>query len=133
MNNNREKTIKTKIPIYGMTLWVCVADDVEKARKKKNCRFGDGGELNGVIGLCSRRGRDYGLFFTRKHITAGIVAHEVFHLTHRIVESVGATFDGHPEVEQTALLNEWLTAVVHRALITAGEGKALARSLGKEF
>lgn len=101
------------IPIYDVTLWVVVRETALKARQSMNDVFspynGDGDAL------CSRNGWRFGLFFGHGNFTVKTIAHEVFHLTHRILEYVDAPI--HEERhEHAALLHEYLFALVLKAL-----------------
>lgn len=74
------------------------------------------GELDGDIydwdALCCRsRGHTFGLFFNRKALCMEKLAHEVFHLTHRILEWASCNFDPNHH-EQGALLHGYLMDLV---------------------
>lgn len=128
----KDSVVRIAVPIYQVRLWVSVSSDLEAARTRMRKRFGGvPGRLADMDALCSSYGTDMGLFFKRGYISASVVAHEVFHLTQHIVELVGGTL-GKSDLESEALLHEWLTVRVHRALIAAGERKALEDSLGKD-
>ena len=100
---------KVDVPIYNANVFVIVADDitVERLRPRWVRLFGDAptGDCNA---LCSRGGSyNFGLFFNSDATALRVVAHEVFHLTHRIMEWKGEPFD-ESKHEQGASLNEFL-------------------------
>ena len=95
------------VPLYGAVVYVVVSKDICKARKKYNKLFG--GILDGdCAALCSYSSNgNFGLFFDSNALTLTKVAHEVFHLTHRIMDWAGCNFDP-AHHEQGALLHGWL-------------------------
>jgi len=95
------------VPLYEARVWVVVCDHVGQERAKWNCEFGEGADFD-YPGLCSNNGRGfYTLFFKRRGLTVDVIAHEVFHLTHRIGEWCSLNFDADHH-EATALLHGWL-------------------------
>jgi hypothetical protein len=104
------------IPIYGATLWIIVTDDIPKEHKKWEHLFGKGPEDGNYYALASYSGGDtFALFFRRDPITLSIITHEVFHLTHRIMEWASVHFDAEHH-EQGALLNAYLMELVCKEL-----------------
>ena len=84
-----------EVPLYGARVVLSVSDDVQAARAKEDEMLGKAPEeiwLARCGGLCSWWGLDFGLFFDRDTITHGALAHEIFHATHRILETVGVHF-----------------------------------------
>ena len=83
-----------KVPLYGAKLVLSVSDDLWAARDRERTLLGQTPDDRdpGCAGLCSWWGLDFGLFFNRRTISHGAIAHEVFHLTHRILETVGGVF-----------------------------------------
>lgn len=110
---------RLEIPIYDAVVWVIVVDGISRERKKWECLFGPVPSEDDYNALCSYSGgHTYALFFERKNLTLKILSHEVFHLTHRIMEWVGANFDsGHHETG--ALLHGYLMDEVWKAAYRA--------------
>lgn len=107
--------MKTKhsIPIFDATLWIFVSKDIECERKKMSRYFGTSPIAHDYNALCSSGGSQFALFFEPKAVTTKIIAHEVFHLTHRIMEWAGTNFDENHH-EQGALLCGYLMELVTR-------------------
>lgn len=99
---------KITVPIYDAELVLVVTDNIGKERRKMEYIFGPAPtDLNYDALTSYSGGRRFGLFFDRKAMTTKIIAHEVFHLTHRILDWVGANFDDKHH-EQGALLCGYL-------------------------
>ena len=105
------KRKKIHVPIYDVDLVVVVTDDIPAAYKRE---FGV--QIDDLHAAClGYSGRKFGLFFEPKFKRRGIIAHEIFHLTHRILEKCTCNFDaGHHE--PGAYLCEYLTEKVHAIL-----------------
>lgn len=111
MNPKRIK-IKTIIPIYDAVLWIVVTDHISKERRKMEHLFGPAPDGHEYDALCSHSGgHNFALFFDRKALSMKIIAHEVFHLTHRMLEWVSANFDKDHH-EQGSLLCGYLMDTV---------------------
>ena len=109
-----KKTCKRKkihVPIYDVEVVVIVTNDIPAAYQRE---FGF--EIDDTRGAClGYHGRKFGLFFEPKFARKGVIAHEIFHLTHRILEKCSCNFDsGHHE--PGAYLCEWLTEKVYAVL-----------------
>ena len=119
--------VKTKftVPIYGVVIWIVVADDINGARRKMDPVFGADEDCPTMVGLCSHSGGEtFGLFFKiGKHLTLRTVSHEVFHLTHRILEWTESRFDEQHH-EQGALLYGFLITEVCRRMRSCWSGNA---------
>lgn len=103
------------IPIYEANLWIFVSADIPAERKKWEHTFGPS-PTGQYDALCSWNGdQNFGLFFQKGKVTEKIIAHEVFHLTHRLLEWVSANFDPDHH-EQGALLNTYLLEKVTGAV-----------------
>ena len=100
------------VPIYRAWFTLSVTNDVVAARKAKSDVFGPYllGEAK-ALASCNDKG-DFGLFFSFEDLTHGIIAHEIFHLTHRIMDDVRGKFDIDNQ-EPHAYLCEWLTTWVY--------------------
>lgn len=107
---------KLTIPLYDAVVWVVVADDLGKERERWELLFGPAPDCDNYQALCSYGpGHTFALFFERKSVSLKIIAHEVFHLTHRIMDWAGANFDARHH-EQGALLHGYLMSTVLRAI-----------------
>lgn len=108
-----------RIPIYDLRLWVCVADDVLAERKKMAWAFGAPKGCEDCPGLCSFEGGRFALWFERKFVCHELIAHEVFHATHRMMEACSSTFYDHAS-EPFAFLTGYLTTLVYADLYRLG-------------
>lgn len=107
---------KLSVPIYDAVLWVVVTDNISKERKKWEKLFGPAPSAHDYDALCSYYGgHTFALFFARGPLTLKILSHEVFHLTHRIMDWAGANFDADHH-EQGALLHGYLMDTICRAM-----------------
>ena len=97
------------VPIYGVNVWVIVAGDVGRVRNSAFFAklFERWEDADKYYAYCSNRGNRFALFFSEETLWSTVVAHEVFHLTHRIMEYTGEPFDSSKH-EQGAALHEWL-------------------------
>ena len=83
---------KADIPLYGGKLFIHVTKDMENTldevgfKEELNC---DACCLHDV-GATSAR---YDLIFKKGAITHGVIAHECFHLTHRIMNGINKAYD----------------------------------------
>lgn len=111
---------KIKIPIYDVFVWIVLCDNVLKARKEFNKQFGiidDEFDANSdediYEGMCSFNFLTgcFGLFLRRKRSTFNTISHEIFHLTHRILQHIGYNFDN-SHSEGAAMLNGYLTQLI---------------------
>lgn len=98
---------RIKVPIYGAAFWLIVTDDIVRERTKMNDVLGEYEASPHDTGLCCYRNENFALFLRRDQICINIVAHEVFHLTHRIGEWSSINFDQEHH-ESLALLNGFL-------------------------
>ncbi len=110
---------QVRVPIYAVNLHVIVAQkcaQIKAARLALASTLGEPDRSDDAgatwTALCSWSGRDFGLFFSREQMAHGTVAHEVFHVAHRIMEFVGDTF-GVNNHEPYAYLVEWITDFVY--------------------
>lgn len=106
------------VPIYNATVYLIISDDVFKERKKMDKVFGSA-QADDFEALTSSADGVlvFGLFF-RKNVSMSTVAHEVFHLTHRILEWTNCYFSV-DEQEQAALLNGYLMDIVIKKINNA--------------
>ena len=111
----QEMKRKLRLPMYDVTLWIVVTDDLEKAFKPFVKYFG-----NPPDSCCAACGHDYrssqfALFFRRNGLTLNTVCHEVFHLTHRLMDWAGVDFDA-AHSEHGAMLHGYLMELVCKTL-----------------
>lgn len=105
------KKIRIDVPIYEAVVWLVVDSDIVAERKKMEHWFGPFQDL-GHVAICSYASTDnFALFFTPPALEINIISHEVFHLTHRILDFTGVQFDRHNH-EAAAHLHGWLMDAV---------------------
>jgi hypothetical protein len=111
-----------RLPIFdAANIWIIATDDIQASRRAREGVLGSI-DSSQYTGLCSwdNRGKFF-LFFTIKCLDHSLIAHEVFHLTHRILEYCEASY--HPQhSEAHAHLCGWLTNVVYQDLARWGVG-----------
>lgn len=101
-----------EVPIYDAKVWLIVTDSITRERKKWEREFGPWNETSEYNGLCSYNGRRVGIFIDREHTDEiGLIAHEVFHATHRILDWVGVEFSVNNH-EPFAYMNEYLMRLI---------------------
>lgn len=111
-------TSRIKLPIYSVNLYFGMADTAKIAHDHL-VKQGIFGAYDGEFwALCSYNKAKFGIFFGLDDKSVGTLAHEVFHMTHRILEFTGCRFDsggdaddGYQNHEHAALLHgtifEW--------------------------
>ena len=73
-----------RVPLYGALLYIVVSEDPLSLRKGMSDLFGEAPE-DDFEALCSYDNNGtFALFFTPTSLTPSTIAHEIFHLTHRI-------------------------------------------------
>lgn len=90
----KSKSKKLSIPIFNVVVYIVICDNIYKERNKKQWVDMFGNLLYDDIGaLCSynHKGK-FGLFFTFDNLFTRVITHEVFHLTHRILEYINSPF-----------------------------------------
>lgn len=99
--------VRLVVPIYDAHVWLVVSKNVRKERRKWEYLFGPApdGDYNALC--CYSSCSTFGLFFRPEALTNNIIGHEVFHLTHRMLDWVEANFDKDHH-EQGALLHGYL-------------------------
>lgn len=106
------KKAKFQVPIFDVSVTVTITNDIPAAYKRE-FDVDIGATQMACLGYNKNR---FGLFFEPAAVKRHeIIAHEIFHLTHRILERCCMNFDeGHHEVG--AYLCEWLTKKVFEIL-----------------
>jgi hypothetical protein len=101
------------IPIYGGKLTIHVTKNMEKSMVE----VGYEGELE-CDACCfhSTAGkREYDLIFKKDILLHGLIAHEIFHLTMRVMDQIKKPYDIKND-EPEAYLNQYLTTEVYSFL-----------------
>ena len=108
---------KINIPIYDAVLYIVVSDNIHEERGNMVDLFGEAPKED-YIGCCSYNDSgEYALFFDTMEISHKTIAHEIFHLTHRITEwRYGSFCEKYHEV--FADLCGYLTEQVYNILIS---------------
>lgn len=107
---------RLSIPIFNAVVWLVVSDNIPAARAEMAHWFGPVPECPDYDALCSYgAGHNFALFFEPGALTPKIIAHEIFHLTHRIIDWAGVRFDSQSH-EAGALLNGYLSDLIYREL-----------------
>jgi hypothetical protein len=108
-----------KVPIFEATVMVVVAETHKQAKDAIDKFVGGHYELEAsedCEAFLQHKNSRFALFFERPTVKKkDVVAHEVFHLTHRILEYREMNFDSNHH-EMAAMLNGWLTLQVNRIL-----------------
>lgn len=112
----KSKTYKRwhPIPIYDARLLIVVTDDLRKSRALFDDTFGEG-PTGGYTALASFNAVGDFAVFLPCGVSDNVLAHEVFHVTHRILDYTNCNFDAEHH-EQGALLNGYLTEIVRKAV-----------------
>lgn len=103
------------VPIYENAVTLIVTDDLQKERNRYDRKFGHFDSDPGARGLVTSGGGHCLLILTRRGCAHGQIAHEIFHLAHRIMEWTGDRFDD-DHSEPAAYLVQWLTKRVYGRL-----------------
>lgn len=107
----------TIVPIFHAKLVLSVSHDIRAARAEHNDEFGPCLLQTVPKALASHSDdlRSFAMFFKQDGIDHGVIAHEVFHITHHILQGVESQFDVNNH-EQYAYLCEWITDWVYEQL-----------------
>jgi hypothetical protein len=103
------------VPIYDAVVWLVVSDEIHATRKSRSMvkLFGEPppAEVDWAA-LCDYNGRGiFGIFVGSESLTVDVIAHEVFHLTYRILEWASAGVDKGNH-EAGALLHGYLMNLI---------------------
>jgi len=91
-----------------------VTDNVARERKAMEGVLGTSDDCD-YHAVCCYNGRHFAIFLKPEALVHEIIAHEVFHMTHRICDFVGGNFDSSHH-EHTALLCGHLSNWVYETL-----------------
>jgi len=113
---------RTLVPIYQVRLILGVAKNPVELQKHLPPAFRESatGEWEDMEGCCAISENVGVILFKRAPLAHDVIAHEIFHMTHRIMERTGEVFS-HEHHEPFAYLNGWMTKWAYRRLKTAGE------------
>lgn len=115
MTNQSRILVRLEVPIYDVNLWLVSGDRdaVRAARAELEHLFGPPPTNDDWAAMHSYRDANFGLFIPTDGKCPKVLAHEIFHLTHRILEWTNSNFDPDHH-EQGALLCGFLTELVER-------------------
>lgn len=117
---------KVNIPIYGHMLYIAITEDVEKDLPDIQKKFSD--TIKGPIanGIAARLGKHCLVVINTKDFTdtsiLGTIAHEAFHITNFIFESLGIKPDVNNDEAQAYLLS-WIVEQVVKVYKQQDNGK----------
>lgn len=100
------------VPIYDLNLWICVGADIPGMLRDLEKEIGEQ-EVTPCVACCAYKGGNFALLFDPQYLTPNVLGHEVFHLTHRMMEWGGVTVDKYNH-EAGAFLQGHLMDVVYR-------------------
>ncbi len=104
------------IPIFDATVHLIINKDIAGERKKYEYSFGPS-PAGDYEALCSYNGHEFALFF-KPNVSIKRIGHEIFHLTHRILEWVEVKFDKDNH-ETAAYLHGYLMQEILPCLVKA--------------
>jgi len=110
------------VPPFCAKLWVVLADDIDLARFEMNDQLGPiKYNESGYEALTCSHGATFGVFFSHSNWRKlSVFNHEMFHLTHRILDCYECGFDSkHHEIG--AYLHGWLSVEVQQLCRQAGK------------
>lgn len=89
--------VETYIPVhlYYQKVLVVVTNNIKDSRMARRFLFGKYKLKSEPAGLCSSHKGNFGIFL-KPPITYATVAHELFHLTHRLMENACAKYSSEP-------------------------------------
>lgn len=101
--------VDRKLEMYPAWILLSFSHDVVADRISQNNEFGEykGGPCGAMCARHPYLGR-FGLFFNIDYIATDEITHEVFHLTHRIMEWLSAEFTHEPYACLNGFLNKWV-------------------------
>ena len=105
---------KIDVPIYNVTLIVGVAEDLAKLAERLSPIFGDQDTTDAGAACCWSGEQQFAVLFGRAQLDVRnieMIGHEVFHLTHRILQWSDVKF-GEEDHEAAALLHGYLLDTV---------------------
>lgn len=107
--------LEVKVPIFDSSVRVIVTENIAEARQAFADVFGPSNIHESAGAMCSWNGPKFGLFYQRASMSPGTIAHELYHLTSRILDWRLIQFGSNND-ELGASLNDYLTDVVYAVL-----------------
>lgn len=101
-----------RILIYDLRFWVGVSDKPAELRTKFDWAFGKRVNADEFSGTCEYHRSKFAALFDAHDLSHELIAHEVFHITHRMLEFCGENI-GPLNHEPFAYLNGYLTQLVY--------------------
>src|SRR6185503_2984648 len=91
----REKSRLHEIRIYGVNLEFVVTDSIDRSRQNQRRlrELGDCPPMKNATGLCSHNGMNFCILIDIRLAGPHVIAHEVFHAVHGIMDRVGISLD----------------------------------------
>lgn len=111
------KHVKTfHVPIYRIDFMLIITNDINRTRKEYEDIFGEY-TGNPIDALCSWSPEEYifALIIKKDKIGHGLIAHEVFHCVHRMMETMGDEFSKESH-EPYAYLCGWVTSKIYKTI-----------------
>lgn len=110
------KQTAIRVPLYLSKVFINVSDDINFFYQKKWTKMFGPFDATGCCGLTSRNQyNQFCIHLERKYLSHQVIAHEVFHLTCRIMESAGIELDENNH-EPYTYLHAFLSNEVYRIL-----------------
>lgn len=110
----KEKSKNHPIPIYEMELEVVVTNSIPLSLKKREEKFHQENLKDTWIGLWCFYGSLGGLLFKREELNHNLIAHEVIHAVHAIMEINGVRFGPRCCHETPAMLCGFISDLVYK-------------------
>jgi len=105
------------LPIFPVDIYLIVTEDIVSERIKMRDTFGplSSDAQSTAYSLCAFDNGNIGLFinFGTDH---GVIAHEIYHLTNRVMEYIGCQHSHKYSEEAYAYLLQWITNWVYSKL-----------------
>jgi hypothetical protein len=106
------------IPVFDVYVEIVVCSSVSRAhntltRQKRLTGVWTDDE---VWGLCCNSGENIAIFLHRNHLSHDLIAHEVMHAVHAILETTSIAFGPNCDDEVSALLCGYVTKLVYKNL-----------------
>ncbi len=81
------------VPLYKSRVTVIISENCVEERRSKSDVFGEYTASDLASAIASDADNEFGLFFEYSNFNLEIMAHEVFHLTMRVLHNAGVKFD----------------------------------------
>jgi len=113
----KDRLKRHSIDIFDATFIVSLCHDINKMQKDKRITslMGQGTEYPNAAGLCCYQRRNIAILLDRKSLDHNLIAHEVMHATHRLLEYCGMELTD-SSGETYACLNGLMAKLVYEDL-----------------